>query len=342
MVASQQHLTVYSLSLTDCRWHKLAARGEAPVSRTQSCIALVDDLLLVSGGARPGAAGAEQALLPDSAFLHLPSKQWHQLQLPQHCQPARACHAAAVMPEGGSICLIGGWHEAWPQPAQSVVLVRGYIRKQQHLGPDTGAIVAVLSSRPVFNTELRLALLKAASSSPTRNPSNSTSNSTDLSSRNGHTTTPTTSTPSGASSTGFHRSLPYCDVVITSADGDQFGAHRFLLASQSRVFEAMLRSGGMAEASSGTVVLPDVSSAVLEALLSYLYGGLPSGIPQGLVLELFTAADRFLLPGLAAECVLLLLGCLTAENVSLVADLANTHRCARWPPDMRLHVELGC
>jgi hypothetical protein len=55
-----QCLSVFSLSLGDLRWHKLATRGAAPASRTQSCIALLDDLLLVSGGARPGAAGAEQ------------------------------------------------------------------------------------------------------------------------------------------------------------------------------------------------------------------------------------------------------------------------------------------
>ncbi|WIA12663.1 hypothetical protein OEZ85_006310 [Tetradesmus obliquus] len=211
----QQHLSVYSLSLGELRWHKLATHGAAPVSRTQSCIALLDDLLLVSGGARPGTAGAEQALLPDLAFLHLPSKKWHALQLPASSKPARACHAAAAMPGGASICLL---------------------------------------------------------------------------------------------------------------DGDAFAAHRFILASQSPVFEAMLQPGGMSEAASGCVALPDISSAALEALLGYVYGGLPGGVPRELVLPLFSAADRFLLPGLAGECVLQLLGCLSAENVSLVADLASTHR----------------
>ncbi|KAF6255372.1 hypothetical protein COO60DRAFT_1462202 [Scenedesmus sp. NREL 46B-D3] len=180
----------------------------------ESCIALLNDLLLVSGGARPVAAGAEQALLPDLAFLHLPSKKWHSLQLPASSKPARACHAAAVMPGSRSICLLGGWHESWPQPAPSL----------------------------------------------------------------------------------------------------------------SPVFEAMLLPGGMSEADSGCVALPDVSSAALEALLGYMYGGLHGGVPRELVLELFSAADRFLLPGLAGECVLQLLGCLSAENVSLVADLASTHR----------------
>jgi hypothetical protein len=67
----QQCLSVYSLSLGDLRWHKLATCGAAPVSRTQSCIALLEDLLLVSGGARPGAAGAEQVRLPFLRFCRM-------------------------------------------------------------------------------------------------------------------------------------------------------------------------------------------------------------------------------------------------------------------------------
>jgi hypothetical protein len=252
-----------------------------------------------------------QALLPDLAFLHLPSKKWHSLQLPVSSKPARACHAAAVMPGGSSICLLGGWHESWPQPAPSLVLQQGYVRKQRNTMQQPDGIAETSSSRPVVNTELRAALLKTASSNATASEPSSPSRD-----------------PSSSSSAPFQfsRSMPFCDVTITSAEGDAFPAHRFILAAQSPVFEAMLLPGGMSEAASGCVALPDISSAALETLLGYMYGGLPGGVPRELVLELFSAADRFLLPGLAGECVLQLLGCLSAENVSLVADLASTHR----------------
>lgn len=270
-----------------------------------------------------------QALLPDLAFLHLPSKKWHALQLPASSKPARACHAAAVMPGGASICLLGGWHEAWPQPAPSLVLQQGYMRKQQGSMQQPEGIAASRSSssRPVINTELRTALLKTASSNSFASGRPSSSNNHHIDDPAANNSTVDLSDPSNSSAAPFHfsRNMPFTDVTITSADGDAFAAHRFILASQSPVFEAMLQPGGMSEAASGCVALPDISSAALEALLGYMYGGLP-GVPRELVLPLFSAADRFLLPGLAGECVLQLLGCLSAENVSLVADLASTHR----------------
>lgn len=189
------------------------------------------------------------------------------------------------------------------------------MQKQEGKGPESAATETdscSSRSRPVINTELRAALLTAATAN------------------NRGTSAAVPLCSSDSTSSCFNRSMPYCDVTLTSADGLQYQAHRFILASQSPVLEAMLGSANMSEASTGMVTLPDISSPVLEALLAYLYGGLPAGIPQELVLELFTAADRFLLPGLAAECVLLLLGCLTYENVSLVADLANTHRRVLW------------
>jgi hypothetical protein len=181
-------------------------------------------------------------------------------------------------------------------------------QQQQHMKQPDGA-AGSSSSRPVINTELRAALLKTASSNSITSHSH-----------------PTTSSTSTSTPFQFSRSMPFRDVTISSAEGDAFGAHRFILAAQSPVFEAMLQPGSMSEAASCCVALPDISSAALEALLGYLYGGLPGGVPRELVLELFSAADRFMLPGLAGECVLQLLGCLSAENVSLVADLASTHR----------------
>jgi hypothetical protein len=215
------------------------------------------------------------------------------------------------------------------------VLQQEYVRKQQQqqqqLMQQPNGVDEVGSSRPVINTELRTALLKTAS-----NNSN-TSSSPDRATTSHHGSfnhsgpgSSSSSSNSNSSNTSapfhFSRNMPFCDVTITSADGDAFSAHRFILAAQSPVFEAMLQPGGMSEAASGCVALPDVSSAALEALLGYMYGGLPGGVPRELVLELFSAADRVLLPGLAGECVLQLLGCLSAENVSLVADLASTHR----------------
>jgi hypothetical protein len=208
------------------------------------------------------------------------------------------------------------------------VLQQEYVRKQQQRMQQPDGITEIGSSRPVINTELRTALLKTASSNSNCRDSGASHHHASSSNGSIHHSGPgNSSSDSGSSNTGasfhFSRNMPFCDLTITSADGDAFSAHRFILAAQSPVFEAMLHPGGMSEATSGCVALPNVSSAALEALLGYMYGGLAGGVLRELVLELFSAADRFLLPG---ECVLQLLGCLSAENVSLVADLASKHR----------------
>ena len=118
----------------------------------------------------------------------------------------------------------------------------------------------------------------------------------------------------------------FTDVELIAADKQRFPAHRAVLAAQSDVFNAMFNtSSNMQEASSHQVELPDVPGPALEALLSYLYGSLPSLSPD-IVLQLFMASDKYGILGLRDECVLVLLECLDTESVALVAQLASCHQ----------------
>lgn len=107
----QQHLSVYSLSLGELRWHKLATHGAAPVSRTQSCIALLDDLLLVSGGARPGTAGAEQVRLNEVlvgfACRNLDPHQRPALETQKWDCLAQAMPKTAILQVDGKLAMAG-------------------------------------------------------------------------------------------------------------------------------------------------------------------------------------------------------------------------------------------
>jgi hypothetical protein len=118
----------------------------------------------------------------------------------------------------------------------------------------------------------------------------------------------------------------YTDVELVAADKQRFPAHRAVLAAQSEVFNAMFSPrSNMQEAFNHQIELPDIPGPALEALLSYLYGSLPSLSPD-IVLQLFMAADKYGILGLRDECVLVLLECLDMESVALVAQLASCHQ----------------
>ena len=99
------------------------------------------------------------------------------------------------------------------------------------------------------------------------------------------------------------RSNPlFSDVTICATfDGQEFPAHRVILASRSTVFAAMFNHADLEENQKGRVEIPDVSGQVLEAFLAYLYSNDLSAIDQYCtkLLDLADKVLRWLLPSIA-------------------------------------------
>jgi BTB And C-terminal Kelch/BTB/POZ domain/Farnesoic acid 0-methyl transferase len=85
----------------------------------------------------------------------------------------------------------------------------------------------------------------------------------------------------------------HTDVAFKLDDGATIRAHKIVLATQSRVFKAMLQSG-MRETLRSEVALHDVGMSTLRSLLCFYYTGssmVPDGIEQCMLLVVL--ADRF-------------------------------------------------
>ena len=57
-----------------------------------------------------------------------------------------------------------------------------------------------------------------------------------------------------------------------------------------------------------------VKGGTLQAMLSYMYGSLPT-IDPSMAVELFTISDQYALHGLRKECVLRMTDCLQVRSV---------------------------
>ena len=69
----------------------------------------------------------------------------------------------------------------------------------------------------------------------------------------------------------------------------KFNCHKVILAGNSPVLQAMIRSG-MTESSSSQVDIDTISPAVMQLLLDYMYKG-EVVIPHGLLQQTIEAAD---------------------------------------------------
>ena len=61
-----------------------------------------------------------------------------------------------------------------------------------------------------------------------------------------------------------------CDVTVRAADGEEFAAHRLVLAASSDYLDALF-SSGMADSDLDVVNLTDVPSAAFSAVLTFIY-----------------------------------------------------------------------
>ena len=101
-------------------------------------------------------------------------------------------------------------------------------------------------------------------------------------------------------------------------------AHRYVLATGSTVFYAMLY-GGLAVSDTDTeeVVVPDVDPDAFLAMLKYLYCDDIQLEPDTVLATLYSA-KKYIVPHLARECVRFLETSLTARNACLLLSQARS------------------
>lgn len=125
----------------------------------------------------------------------------------------------------------------------------------------------------------------------------------------------------------LRESTTMCDVKLVS-DGREFPAHRVVLAACSEVFRNMFTTE-MVEKSSDTVNMSDIGIEAVELLLEYVYTREIDKFPQAssreklanpdvdskIIGELFRAARKYELAGLAGMCEAQAIAAITLESV---------------------------
>ena len=97
-------------------------------------------------------------------------------------------------------------------------------------------------------------------------------------------------------------------------------AHRYVLATGSTVFYAMLY-GGLADKEEEEILVPDVDPDAFLAMMKYLYCD-DIHLEPDTVLATLYAAKKYIVPHLARECVKFLETSLTARNACLLLSQA--------------------
>jgi hypothetical protein len=101
---------------------------------------------------------------------------------------------------------------------------------------------------------------------------------------------------------------------LLNVHGRQFQAHKCILVSSSKVFEAMFNHPTK-EKITNQVVIEDIQPEVFHELLRFIYTGrLTSTAMETMAVRLFAAADKYLLDQLKSECESHLLRQMSAEN----------------------------
>ena len=105
-----------------------------------------------------------------------------------------------------------------------------------------------------------------------------------------------------------------CDVHFLFENDRQVGGHVAILSAMSPVFAAMFQPHTK-EAQTRQVHVTDISFEIFKELLHYLYAGRLSGPLDGeTAMQLFEAADKYLVTGLMEECVDLLASHIPVDN----------------------------
>lgn len=121
----------------------------------------------------------------------------------------------------------------------------------------------------------------------------------------------------------MYESRKFSDITL-QARGVKFPAHKSILASRSKVFDAMFQHD-MKETQSGVVQVEDIEPAVLSTLLHYIYTGIVDDFNIGKAISLYSVADKYFLGELKKWCINIMLENMTVENACQIAILAELH-----------------
>ncbi|XP_062537353.1 speckle-type POZ protein-like isoform X1 [Armigeres subalbatus] len=130
---------------------------------------------------------------------------------------------------------------------------------------------------------------------------------------------------------GLLQSERYTDVVIV-VQNRELKAHKFMLASQSIVFEAMFESD-MREKQESRIIISDLEYEVIEQMLLYMY---TSKVPKlkSLADRLLVAADKYALDDLKVVCEQALCEDLTTNRAIELLALAELYNASQ----LKIHV----
>ncbi|KAF8646557.1 hypothetical protein HU200_065779 [Digitaria exilis] len=118
--------------------------------------------------------------------------------------------------------------------------------------------------------------------------------------------------------------------VSFDVGGEEFHAHRAVLAARSPVFRAQLL-GSMAEAKMSCVTLHDIKPGTFQIMLRFMYTDKleeSSSATIEVFQNLLAAADMFQLDRLKLLCAQKLWERVSAENVATVLGCAERHSCS--------------
>ncbi|KAG8170943.1 hypothetical protein JTE90_006937 [Oedothorax gibbosus] len=122
----------------------------------------------------------------------------------------------------------------------------------------------------------------------------------------------------------LYKKKAFCDVTLNTED-TSLSAHKNILSTRSRVFEAMFERDQTVEGRSGVVEIDDVDSETMDRLLVYLYSDSLEDLRWEQASVLYYAADKYAVIPLKRECSQVLMVGLTADNVCDALVLADRH-----------------
>ncbi|KAJ8681990.1 hypothetical protein QAD02_017782 [Eretmocerus hayati] len=90
----------------------------------------------------------------------------------------------------------------------------------------------------------------------------------------------------------------FSDVTLISSSGQEFRAHKFVLAARSQTFLEMMREPDAKE-----IPVRDMTDDVLGGILMHIYFGCIPKIISDNVVKFFRASEKFKLQGLKDQCI---------------------------------------
>lgn len=115
----------------------------------------------------------------------------------------------------------------------------------------------------------------------------------------------------------------FSDVTLVCGE-HTIPAHKNILSARSDVFAAMFRNQ-MTEGRDGIVEIPDLQLPILNSLLRYIYSGIMDDVFGDAAIQLYRAADKYVIHTLKRKCASIIFNEMTENNICNVLFLAHLH-----------------